>query len=211
MSFWLSPDPLCRALIAAGKITLLCAATSSSMSGTQPVINGASGNFQTAPTPVQSVLRAVLASAGVPKHPSEIDPDLPVIESLEVVSTSRTDAILAWPKPSIIPPGWIVEVAYVTVDPRTQTFFKMWVRHREWEKTYVKGDRLAVRVKSLQPASIYEMRVLAINNEGLVSEPATFATVRTKLPWRIPLAVWTTLVGIALGFLGYRLYRLRPA
>jgi hypothetical protein len=162
-------------------------------------------------TAVQSVLQAVLASAGVPKKRSEIDPYLPVIDNIQIVSTSRSDAVLSWPKPANIPPGWIVEVATRSLEPKSQIFYKVWVRHRDWETTEVDGDRIAVRVKNLQPASMYEMRVLAINREGKVSEPTGFVIVQTKLPWRVPPAVWTTLIALALGYVGYRLYKMRDA
>jgi hypothetical protein len=160
-------------------------------------------------TPGLSVLMAVAASKGLPIPTSMINPYLPSIPSIEFVSATTTEVTIAWPKPSMIPPGWLIETASHVFDPGTGMFIKVWTRHRDWETVNVDGDRIAVRLQKLTPASLYEVRVLAVDREGKMSEPAATKLVQTAPPWRVPPWVWRALIAITLGAGAAGLYRAR--
>ena len=109
----------------------------------------------------------------------------------------------------MIPPGWLIETASQVFDPGTGMFIKVWTRHRDWETVNVDGDRIAVRLQKLTPASLYEVRVMAVDRDGKMSEPAATKLVQTAPPWRVPPWVWRTLIAITLGAVAAGLYRAR--
>jgi hypothetical protein len=152
---------------------------------------------------------AVAASKGMPIPSSMINPYLPSIPAIEFISSTPTEITIAWPKPAMIPPGWLIETASQVFDPGTGVFIKIWTRHREWETVNVDGDRIAVRLQNLAPGSLYEVRVLAVDREGKVSEPAATKLVQTAPPWRVPTWIWRTLIAITLMGAAAGLYRAR--
>jgi hypothetical protein len=158
---------------------------------------------------MQSVLMSVVASRGMPIPASMINPYLPSIPSIEFISSTPSEIVIAWPKPAMIPPGWLIETGSQVLDPGTGVFVKMWTRHRDWETVNIDGDRIAVRLQKLTPGSLYEVRVLAVDREGKVSEPGATKLVQTALPWRVPAWVWRILIAIALGGAAVTLYRAR--
>lgn len=158
---------------------------------------------------LQSVIMAMAASRGMPIPRSLVSPFLASIPSIEFISATSSEVTIAWPKPAVIPPGWVIELASQILDPNTGYFVKLWTRHRDWETVEIDGDRIAVRLQKLQPASIYEVRVLAVDREGKVSEPAATKLIQTAPAWTMPSWVWRTLVFAVLGVIAYRLYRMR--
>jgi len=159
--------------------------------------------------PLQSLLLAVAASRGLPIPASQVNPYLASVPSIQFVSASTSEVTIAWPRPNVMPPGWVIETASQVMDPKSGVVVKLWTRYRDWESVQVDGDRVAVRLKNLQPASLYEVRVMAVDREGKVSEPAATKLVQTALPWRVPSWVWSTLIAGLLALIAYRLYRLR--
>jgi hypothetical protein len=152
---------------------------------------------------------SVIASNGFPIPPSMINPYLPSISSIEFISATSTEITIAWPKPAMIPSGWVIETASQVLDPASGIFSKIWTRHREWETVEIDGDRIAVRLQNLMPGSLYEVRVMAVDREGKVSAPIVTKLVQTTLPWRLPPWAWRTLIAGMLGVVAGGLYRLR--
>jgi hypothetical protein len=83
------------------------------------------------------------------------------------------------------------------------------VRHRDWETLEVDGDRIAVRLRNLAPASMYEIRVLAVDRDGKVSEPTVTKLVQTLPSWRVSPWVWRLMIAAALAGCAIWLYRAR--
>jgi hypothetical protein len=107
----------------------------------------------------------------------------------------------------MMPSGWLIETASQVLDPSSGIFVKIWQRHRDWETVEVDGDRIAARMFNLAPASLHEVRVLAVDREGKVSEPAVTKLVQTNPPWRVPPWMWRMLIAAGLAALGAWLYR----
>jgi hypothetical protein len=103
----------------------------------------------------------------------------------------------------------LIETASQVFDPGTGIFIKIWTRHRDWETVNIDGDRIAVRLQKLVPGSLYEVRVLAVDREGKVSEPAATKLVQTAPPWRVPPWVWRVLIATTLIGAATVLYRAR--
>jgi hypothetical protein len=175
----------------------------------EPASDAAGEDVFSRRTPAQRVLMAVAASKGLPPPPSMISPYLPSIPSIEFISSTPSEITIAWPRPAMIPPGWLIETASQVFDPGTGMFIKLWTRHRDWETVNIDGDRIAVRLQKLTPGSLYEVRVLAVDREGKVSEPAATKLIQTAPPWRVPPWVWRTLIAITLGAVAACLYRVR--
>jgi hypothetical protein len=154
-----------------------------------------------------SLMAAVVASKGLPIPRSMINPYLPSISSIEFISAKSTELTIAWPKPSMMPSGWLIETASQVLEPNSGIFVKAWQRHRDWETVEVDGNRIAARMFNLAPAALYEVRVLAVDREGKVSEPLVTKLVQTNAPWRVPPWVWRTLIAVGLAALTGWLYR----
>lgn len=158
---------------------------------------------------LQAAMMAFASSRGLPIPKGQINPYLERVTGLEVLDVSRTDVTIAWPRPSVAPSGWVVEMASQVLDPSTGIFVKLWSRHRDWETASADGDNVAIRLLGLQPATLYEIRVMGVDREGKVSEPAESILIQTAQPWQIPSWVWRLFIVAALFFVGYRLYRMR--
>lgn len=158
---------------------------------------------------LQSLFMTYVSTRGMPIPKSQINPYLERVTSMEVISISRDEAVIAWPEPTVPPSGWVLEMGTQVLDPKTELFIKQWTRHREWELIDVASDKVGMRVHGLQPSTVYELRVMGIDREGKIAEPETSIFLETEPPWRLSPWFWRILILVVLGFVGRFLYRLR--
>lgn len=156
-----------------------------------------------------AAMLAYIAEKGLPLPKNKVNPFLERILSLDLVSKSRNEAVLAWPRPTVMPSGWVVEKASQQLNPSTGLIIKEWSRHKEWEPTEVDGDRIGIRILGLEPLTAYEFRVLGVDREGKVAEPTISMRLVTDEPWRISPWFWRIIMLTVAGLAAYYLYRLR--
>ena len=185
------------------------AATAGSAAATAPDADMIPQNIFEGRSKQQAALLAYIAEKGLPMPKDKVNPFLERITSLDLVSKSRNDAVLAWPRPGVMPSGWVVEKAGQTLNPTTGLIIKTWSRYKQWEPTEVDGDRIGMRILGLEPSTVYEFRVMGVDREGKVAEPTVSMRVETDEPWRLSPWFWRLLMLGLASAAGYYLYRLR--
>ena len=159
--------------------------------------------------PTQAAVVTYLAARGMPTPAQFVNPYLEAVGPLQMLESKPGHVVIAWAKPALPPSGWKVETAATVFSKELGLFTKIWNRHAKWQPVDVGGNKAGVRVSGLQPSSQYELRVMAVDREGKVSEPSPPLLVYTSEPWRIPSWVWRFFIAGALGLIGYILHRVR--
>lgn len=158
---------------------------------------------------LQTLFMTYISTRGLPLPKSQINPYLERITSMEVLSLSRDEATIAWPEPTVPPSGWVVEMGTQVLDPATELFIKHWTRHTDWELVDADPEKIALRLRNLQPSTVYEVRVMGVDREGKLAEPEATLIFETEAPWRLSPWFWRLLILVVLGVIGRYLYRLR--
>ena len=144
-----------------------------------------------------------LSTFGMPILKSMMNPNLRKVEGIEVMEQGREHLVLAWKESGTKPERYLLEQAVNFLERRTQRWLKAWRELPSVEIINGKPDRHTVRVTGLVPDSRYELRVLAVDAEGKVSEPSDIHFISTAPPFRFPSWTWLALVIVALGIFGF--------
>jgi hypothetical protein len=159
--------------------------------------------------PGQSAMLAFLAINGLPMPKGAINPYLDQVSGLGVEESDSSSVSVSWEKPSVMPSGWVVELASMAYNNELKTFVKIWNRYPNWKPIEVEGERVGIRLFGLRPAEQHEMRIMGVDREGKVSKPSNSLLAHTPDTWRVPAWAWRLMIVGALGLVGYVLFRLR--
>lgn len=172
--------------------------------------NPSPGDVAAERTPMQSALMAYLQMEGLPIPKDLINPYLERVTRVEFIEHTSSSLTLTWKKPDIAPAGWVLEASSQIYDPGHRLFIKAWSRINNWK--LVEGgaaNKITVRLSSLKSSSQYEIRVMAVDRDGKVSEPSPQMLFATAESWRVPSWIWRIMLVVALGLIAYVLYRVR--
>lgn len=157
----------------------------------------------------QSAVLAFLAITGLPMPKEAINPYLDEVRGLGVEESDSSSITVSWEKPSVMPSGWVVELASMAYNQEHKTFVKLWNRYPNWKPAEAEGERIAIRLFGLRPAEQYEMRIMGVDREGKVSKPSKPLLAHTPDTWRVPAWAWRLMIVGALCLVGYVLFRVR--
>lgn len=152
-----------------------------------------------------------LATFGMPIPPQLRSPTLPKIEGIEVVKRAADHLVLAWKELTEQPKDYRVELGYRVKNQPTGLWLKAWKEPDKMEKIIGEPGKRTVRLDGLVPNARYEVRVLAMDADGKVSEPSDIHIISTAAPWKLPSWMWNVLAVIVLGILCFVLYRIKSA
>lgn len=150
-----------------------------------------------------------LATFGMPIPPQLRSPTLPKIEGIEIVKRATDHLVLAWKELTEQPKDYRVELGYRVRNQATGLWLKAWREPDKMEKIVGEAGKRTVRLDGLVPNARYEVRVLALDADGKVSEPSDIHIITTAAPWKLPSWMWNVLAVIVLGILGFVLYRIK--
>ena len=158
---------------------------------------------------LQAAIMTYVATNGVPLPKQRVNPYLESPVNLEVRSASPREVVIAWKKPSLMPSGWLIEFSAQVQDRQTGLIAKLWQPHTQWVPADAGPDRVAARLQALTPGAQYELRIMAVDRDGKLSEPSRPLLIGTDAPWRLPEWTWRVLIAGALALVGYTLFRVR--
>lgn len=150
-----------------------------------------------------SLALGYIATYGLPILKSMMNPDLKKVGDIELVRQGRDHLVLAWKDSEPRPERYLLEEGYNVLNQPTQRWLKAWREMPKVEAQKGRAGSHTVRINGLRPDSRYEMRVLAMDADGKVSEPSDIIFVSTAPPFKLPAWTWQALVVVALGIFGY--------
>ncbi len=160
-------------------------------------------------TPAQLAMQALLASTGMPMSSEQINPYLDRVQSVDLVKRDANSLSLTWKRAPILPSGWRLDYAGYMRDERTNLATKVWQPFKDLKVFAAGADKIGVTIEKLTPATQYDIRIVAFDREGKMSEPSPVFTISTAPAWTIPSWFWRSLVFFVLAAALFVLYRVR--
>jgi hypothetical protein len=157
----------------------------------------------------QAAIFSYLATFGMPIPKELRSATMPKIEGIELVKRATDHLVLAWSELKENPREYVLELGYRVRNQETGLWLKAWQSPKNVEKISGEAGKRTVRLTDLVPNARYEVRVLAMDEDGKVSEPSDIHIFSTAAPWRMPSWTWNVLALIALGILGFVFHRLK--
>ena len=142
-----------------------------------------------------------LSVFGMPTLEKDLSKKYGKLERIELAGVGTDFLELAWEKPNADSPpqSYRVEAGQQVYEPTTKMFFRQWTPVSDVKPLMVAGDKEGVRLAGLRPAAQYELRVLAVDEEGKVSPPSDIYLMTTLAPWKMPTWWWYVGVVVLLG------------
>jgi hypothetical protein len=158
---------------------------------------------------LRSYLLAYLAANGLPVDKDKINPYLERIKQVWLVQQTASSVTIAWKKPDVAPARWAIELATVSRIPDTARFVKTWSPLKNWEAVETEAGSVGAKIHPVPAGSQFEIRIMAVDRDGKVSEPTDPIVLRTNPAWRLPSWAWRSGILLGLGVGLYYLNRLR--
>ena len=162
-------------------------------------------------SPKAAAVYGYVSAFGFPILKTMMNPKLRKVDGIEVVKQGRDDLVLAWKESDgddLKPERYRLEHARSFQERQTQRWLKTWSEMPGVETIKGEAGRQTVRVTGLVPDSRYELRVLAVDADGRVSEPSDIHFISTAPPFRLPWWTWQALIVLALGIFGFIYFRI---
>jgi hypothetical protein len=142
-----------------------------------------------------------LSVFGMPIQEKDLSKKYGKLERIELAGVGTDFLELAWekPNPDSPPQSYRVESGQQVYEPTTKMFFRQWTPISEVKPLVVGGGKEGVRLAGLRPAAQYELRVLAVDEQGKVSPPSDIYLMTTLAPWKMPTWWWYAGVAVLLG------------
>ena len=142
-----------------------------------------------------------LSVFGMPTLEKDLSKKYGKLERIELAGVGTDFLELAWEKPNADSPpqSYRVEAGQQVYEPTTKMFFRQWTPISEVKPLVVGGGKEGVRLAGLRPAAQYELRVLAVDEQGKVSPPSDIYLMTTLAPWKMPTWWWYAGVAVLLG------------
>lgn len=142
-----------------------------------------------------------LSVFGMPTLEKDLSKKYGKLERIELAGVGTDFLELAWEKPNAESPpqSYRVEAGQQVYEPTTKMFFRQWTPISEVKPLVVGGGKEGVRLAGLRPAAQYELRVLAVDEQGKVSPPSDIYLMTTLAPWKMPTWWWYAGVAVLLG------------
>lgn len=142
-----------------------------------------------------------LSVFGMPIQEKDLSKKYGKLERIELAGVGTDFLELAWEKPNADSPpqSYRVEAGQQVYEPTTKMFFRQWTPFSDVKPLVVGGNKEGVRLAGLRPAAQYELRVLAVDEEGKVSPPSDIYLMTTLAPWKMPTWWWYAGVVVLLG------------
>jgi len=142
-----------------------------------------------------------LSVFGMPTLEKDLSKKYGKLERIELAGVGTDFLELAWekPNPDSPPQSYRVESGRQVYEPTTKMFFRQWTPISEVKPLVVGGGKEGVRLAGLRPAAQYELRVLAVDEQGKVSPPSDIYLMTTLAPWKMPTWWWYAGVAVLLG------------
>jgi hypothetical protein len=142
-----------------------------------------------------------LSVFGMPTLEKDLSKKYGKLERIELAGVGTDFLELAWekPNPDSPPQSYRVEAGQQVYEPTTKMFFRQWTPIVEVKPLVVGGGKEGVRLAGLRPAAQYELRVLAVDEQGKVSPPSDIYLMTTLAPWKMPTWWWYAGVAVLLG------------
>lgn len=142
-----------------------------------------------------------LSVFGMPIQEKDLSKKYGKLERIELAGVGTDFLELAWekPNPDSPPQSYRVESGEQVYEPTTKMFFRQWTPISEVKPLVVGGGKEGVRLAGLRPAAQYELRVLAVDEQGKVSPPSDIYLMTTLATWKMPTWWWYAGVAVLLG------------
>jgi hypothetical protein len=142
-----------------------------------------------------------LSVFGMPTLEKDLSKKYGKLERIELAGVGTDFLELAWEKPNADSPpqSYRVEAGQQVYEPTTKMFFRQWTPFSDVKPLVVGGGKEGVRLAGLRPAAQYELRVLAVDEQGKVSPPSDIYLMTTLAPWKMPTWWWYAGVAVLLG------------
>jgi Fibronectin type III domain len=144
-----------------------------------------------------------LSVFGAPTPENELSKKYGKLKRVDLIGVGTDFLELAWerPHPDSPPQSYRVETSQQAYEPRTKMFFRQWLLIQSVKPLVLGDGKEGVRVEGLRPSAQYELRVMAVDEQGKISEPSDIYLMRTLAPWKIPTWWWYAGAALLLGVL----------
>ncbi|HEY2573816.1 MAG TPA: hypothetical protein VGH65_07095 [Verrucomicrobiaceae bacterium] len=161
-------------------------------------------------SPVKRLMYGYLGSAGIPVARERINPFLERVTALDLLDRRSHSLTIAWKKPSVMPSGWIIEVATMAqAEQSGGSFVKLWTPLKNWKLVNGGSDRVTALIDPLPPSVQIELRIMGVDRDEKISEPSPGFVMTTAESWRIPSWLWQVMAAVLLTGLAYVLNKIR--